>query len=328
MHDRAVAARISLAVAAVLVCAASGANAAAVDDRYAADPKLRRFVDSMHGETIAVELGRMVYRKRWEEVLTEGLYLVAPRGAWNESHPAWPAARQALADALRPESAQWLAANRDRVRLVINDKSMRMMSEEERKRTAEFFETHGGQVWRDSREAFARERAFGLPLVVESQSLAQIRRAKAEKEKALLALPEEGDGKIVYDYLQSPLGDKLLKLQNEEWGPIVAHIFSSELDSIVLEKRAMLAAAVRARVPGIPPASDKTYLGTVTMAADRTFTVIVEHYRTLQLAGKYTLVYAASDLHWTDIAMAVPDIKPGETRAIFRDKLGRLSERP
>src|SRR6266542_3311559 len=156
MQDRALAARISLVVAAVLVCAASGANAAAVDDRYAADPKLRRFVDSMHGETIAVELGRMVYRKRWEEVLTEGLYLVAPRGAWNESHPAWPAARQALADTLRPESVQWLAANRDRVRLVINDKSMRAMTEEERRHTAEFFETHGGQVWRDSREAYAR----------------------------------------------------------------------------------------------------------------------------------------------------------------------------
>src|SRR6266508_4026509 len=311
MQDRALAARISLVVAAVLVCAASGANAAAVDDRYAADPSLRRFVDSMHGETIAVELGRMVYRKRWEEVLTEGLYLVAPRGAWNESHPAWPAARQALADALRPESAQWLAANRDRVRLVINDKSMRAMTEEERRHTAEFFETHGGQVWRDSREAYARERAYGLPLVVESESLADIRRIKGERQKALLDLPEEGDGKVVYDFMQSPLGAKLLKLQNEEWGTIVAHIFTSELDAVVLDKRDALAAAVRASVPGIPPASDRTYLGTVTMAPDRTFTVIVEHYRSLQLAGKYTLVYAANDLHWRDIASAVPDIKPG-----------------
>lgn len=316
-------------VAAVVVGAfAYAANAAAVDDRYAADPKLRRFVDGMHGETIAIELGRMVYRKRWEQVLTEGLYLIAPRGAWNERHPAWAPARQVLADALRRESVQWLAANRDRVRLVINDRSMREMTDDERERIAAFFETTGGQVWRDSREAFARERAYGLPLVVESEPLAEYQRTKAEREKALLALPEATDGKVVYDFMQSPLGDKLLRLQNGEWARGVVSIFTSELDAIVLEKRAALSAAVRAAVPGVPPSSDKAYLGTVTMAPDRTFTVVVEHYRYLDLAGKYTLVYKANDLHWSDIAAAAPAIKAGETRAIYRDASGHLSDRP
>jgi hypothetical protein len=315
-------------IAGVVVCAfACAANAAAVDDRHAADPKLRRFIDSMHGETIAVEVGRMAYRKRWEQVLTEGLYLIAPRGAWNETHPAWAPARQALADALRRESAQWLAANRDRVRLVINDRSMREMTEEERERTAAFFETRGGQVWRDSREAFARERAYGLPLVVESAPRADYQRTKAEKEKALLALPDATDGKVVYDFMQSPLGDKLLQLQNGEWARGIVSIFTSDFDAIVLEKRAALAAAVRT-VPGVPPPSDKAYLGTVTMAPDRTFTVVVEHYRYLDLAGKYTLVYQASDLHWSDVAAAVPAIKAGETRAIYRDRTGRLTDRP
>jgi len=313
---------------ATIVLGACAAHAAAVDDRYAADPKLRRFVDGMHGETIAVELGRMVYRKRWEQVLTEGLYLIAPRGTWNDAHPAWAPARQALADALRHESVQWLAANRDRVRLVVNDRSMREMTEDERERTTAFFATNGGQVWRDSREAFARERAYGLPLVVERASRAEYQRTKAEKEKALLALPEESDGKVVYDFMQSPLGDKLLHLQNVEWAETVAHIFSPELNSTVLEKRAALAAAVRAAVPGVPPPSDKTYLGTVTMAPDRTFTVVVEHYRYLDLAGTYTLVYRANDLHWSDIAAAVPAIKAGEKRAVYRDASGHLSDRP
>jgi hypothetical protein len=86
----------------------------------------------MHGETAAVHLGRIVYRKRWEELLTETLYQLAPRGTWTPSHPAWPAARSALADALRQQSVRWLAANRDEIRLVVNEQSMRAYNEDER----------------------------------------------------------------------------------------------------------------------------------------------------------------------------------------------------
>ncbi len=65
----------------ILACIACAADAAAVDDRYAADPKLRRFVDSMRGETAALHLGRIIYRKRWEEPLTEALYQICGANA-------------------------------------------------------------------------------------------------------------------------------------------------------------------------------------------------------------------------------------------------------
>jgi hypothetical protein len=64
-------------------------------DKYAADPELRRFLESMHAETVAIDMGRLVYRKRWNVVLSEAMYLIAPRGTWNESHPAWAPARDA-----------------------------------------------------------------------------------------------------------------------------------------------------------------------------------------------------------------------------------------
>jgi hypothetical protein len=44
----------------LLGCLACAADGAAVDDRYAADPKLRRFVDSMHGETGEPQSGQIV----------------------------------------------------------------------------------------------------------------------------------------------------------------------------------------------------------------------------------------------------------------------------
>src|SRR5262245_38342405 len=86
--------------------------ASPVDDRFAGDPKLRRFVDSTRSDIVAVDLARLHDRKRWDEVLDEGLYLVAPRGAWDDKHPAWKPARNALGEALRHESARWLAGNR------------------------------------------------------------------------------------------------------------------------------------------------------------------------------------------------------------------------
>lgn len=304
------------------------ADPAAVDDRYAADPKLRRFVDSMHGETAAIHLGRIVYRKRWEELLTEALYQIAPRGTWNPSHPAWPAARSALADQLRQQSVQWLAANRDEIRLVVNEQSVRAYSEDERARVAEFFESPGGRVWRDRRELSMRVRAYGLPLVIESETLAELKRQDDAAGKALTSLPEDREGKVVYDFMQSPLGAKLLELQNEAWGRIVANVFTGEIDAWALANKAALASAVRVAAPGIPPPSDKTYLGKVTMDAGRAFTVTVEHYATLRPVGSYVLNFAPNDLHWTDIAAAAPGMEPGQTRSLYRDAAGHLGDRP
>lgn len=134
--------RLSRAVTiAVLVGAASLACAAAEDDRYAADPRLRRFVDSQHGETIAVELRRLLYRKRWNELLDQALYVIAPRGTWDDKRPAWAPARAALARALREEWVRWLADNGAEIRLVVNEQSMRGLTDDERRQTADFFES-------------------------------------------------------------------------------------------------------------------------------------------------------------------------------------------
>ncbi len=300
----------------------------AAEDRFASDPALRRFVDSQHGDVVAIELGRLVYRKRWNDVLDQALYVIAPRGTWDEKHPAWAPAREALARVLREESVRWLAANRGDVRMIVNEQSMRVMTEDERRQTTEFFESQAGKVFLATRETFLRERAYGLPLEIEKESLDQIKRMHAAAEAVLLALPEEGDGKVVYNFFHGGPGDKLQKLQLDQWGAIVANMFSNTLESYVRDHKSALAATVRAAVPGMPASSDKLYLGTVAMGADRSYTVIVEHYDHLRYIGKYTLSYAPNEPHWNDIATAAPNIKPGETRSLYRDAAGQLSDRP
>ena len=66
----------------------------------------RAFVEASRAETLALLLGRLMSAKRWDVVLDETLYRLAPRGAWNPDHPAWKPARTALATALRKASAE------------------------------------------------------------------------------------------------------------------------------------------------------------------------------------------------------------------------------
>jgi hypothetical protein len=315
-----------LALASALACAAFAQSA--IEDRYASDRNLRRFVDSTRGDAVAVDLARLELRKRWEEVLDETLYLIAPRGAWDEKHPAWKPARNALAAALRHDSAQWIAENRAEIRLVVNEQSMRVLSEDERRHLTEFFETPWGSVFRDRREAGMHEKAFGLPFGIEGETQAEVARSSAASAKALTALDGTQGGDAVDAFVASSLIKRYFFLQNDVWAAYVANVMRSELASLVAHRLDDLAQTVRTAVPAVPARSDKAYLGTVAMGTDRGFTVIVEHYAHLRLVGKYTLTYGPSDLHWNDIAAAVPGIKPGEMRPIFRDAKGRLGDRP
>jgi hypothetical protein len=287
---------------------------------------VRRFCDSIHGEIIAVDLGRMVYRKRWQALLADGLYLIAPRGAWNEASPTWAASQRAFEKTLIKKSAEWLAANREEVRLIVYEQSGQALSEDELRLAAEFFESAGGRVWRDRRERLIRERVYGLPFIIERDPLAQIKAENLVLEKALLELPEDGDGKAVYDFFQSSVGEKVLHLENEIWAPILANVFGSELDAIVTRDAIELAKALRSEVPSIPPQSIKTYLGSVVMGADRSLEI--EHYQAARLIGTYKLKYNPDEAHWSDVAAAVPGINPGDKRFLYRDPLGGLSDQP
>jgi hypothetical protein len=64
------------------------------------------------------------------------------------------------------------------------------------------------------------------------------------------------------------------------------------------------------------------------MRADRTLDLVIEYHESLRLAGTYPLSYAPGALHWQDVASGVPDIEPGETRFLYRDPRGRLSDAP
>lgn len=287
---------------------------------------VRPFVEASRSQTIAVLLGRYLVAQRWDELLNETLFLIAPRGAWDDSHPAWAPARAALATAMRQASVEHLNGNLgEMLHDVVRDHAP--SDPEERARATAFYLTPGGQAFLDNREQFLRAKTYGLPFVVESASRAAVARTAAAAKKTLLHLPD-AQTNAVYEFNNTPLGDGLMKTQNNIVADVAANCMRSELDAIVIERFAALAKAVRAAVPKVPPPTDKTYVGTVTMRSDRTFDLSIEQYDMMRKSGTYPLSYAPDAMHWADIAAGVPGMTPGQTRFLYVDPIGRLSDHP
>jgi hypothetical protein len=305
------------------------AASAGADAPSAGDLALKRFSESLGGEAYALDAGRIAFRKRWETMLDDGLYRTALRGTWSPAHPAWGPARAVLSQALRQQAASLFAARREAVQRLLDQDSMHDLTEDERRQVTAFFESPGGRVFLRARMASAHVDAFGVPPQPADETLAQAKAARDAAFQALDALGEEkGEGRRIHDFLQSPVWKKVLRLQLSQWAETVAFFLNTDLGELLLKATPELAAQVRAATPGMPAPSSKTYLGTVAMAVDRSFTVVVEHYKGLSLAGSYTLKYAPGDLHWHDIAALVPDMQPAQTRSLYADAKGHVGDQP
>lgn len=312
----------TLVAIALLLSTAAAARADSLAD------KARPIVEASHAEIRAVHLGRYVARGRWEEILDEALYTLAPKGTWSPKHPAWPAARVALAKAMREASVEKLRGETGEwIRRVVNERYSSLEPEEIAKAAA-FYESPAGRVFRAYRELVLADEAYGMPYVIETVSRDEMQRQREAARQKLLNLPDEQTS-AVYDFNHSKTGEFLMGVENNIVADVVGNIMRSDIASILYDDGGVkIARAVRAAVPGMPAESAKVYLGTVTMRADRTLDVVIEYHDAHRLAGTYPLSYAPGALHWNDVATGVPGIEPGETRYLYRDPRGRLSDAP
>jgi hypothetical protein len=289
--------------------------------------KARPLVEASHAEIRAIYLGRWMSRTRWNEILDEALYTFAPKGRWGPDHPAWPAARAALADAVRAASVADLRGETGTMVREVVDEHYSSLDPAEAAQAVAFYESPGGRAFRDSREKILAEKTYGLPFVVETESSDAYEHAMDDARQRLLNLPDDQTERV-YDFNQSKVGEFLLALENDTIADIIGNIMRSALQSIVEQHADELARTVRAAVPTMPPPSDKVYLGTATMNQDRAIDLVIEYHEGYRTAGTYRLSYAPGDRHWHDVVDGLPDLARGETRFLYRDPRGRLSDAP
>src|SRR5690242_15593386 len=137
--------RYAMLIVGVLVMAAP-AHADYLGDRA------RPIVEASHAEIRAVHLGRYLTRARWDQLLDETLYSLAPKGRWGPQHPAWPAARTALAKALREASVASLGGRTGELIREVLSEHYSSLEPAEITRAAAFYESPAGRVFRDFRE--------------------------------------------------------------------------------------------------------------------------------------------------------------------------------
>jgi len=303
------------------------AMAAAAHADYLGD-RARPIVEASHAEIRAVHLGRHMARGRWEELLDETLYSLAPKGKWGPDHPAWATARAALAKALREASVTALRGETGTWIRKVVDEHYSSLEPDEIARAAAYYETPAGRTFRDFREKVLAENAYGLPYVIETKSHETMRTEMEEARQKLLNLPDEQTSQV-YEFNQSKTGELLMGIENNIIADVIGNIMRSELGALMHgDDGEAIARAVRAAVPNMPPQSPRVYLGTVTMRPDRTLDVVIEYHDGDRLAGTYPFSYAPNALHWQDVANGVPGIQPGEKRFLYRDPQGRLSDKP
>jgi hypothetical protein len=313
---------------AALVSILLTALATTVRSDYLAD-RARPVVEASHAEIRAVHLGRYMSQGRWNELLDEALWTMAPKGRWSPEHPAWQPAREALARVLREASVARLAAGETGrlVREVVNERYSSLDADDAAKAVA-FYESPGGRVFRDFREKVLAETSYGLPYVIEKAPRETLRREMEEAKDRLLNLPDE-QTQAVYDFNHSKVGEFLMGIENNIVADVIGNLMQSDMTGLLNRDDApAMFRRVRAAVPSMPPPSDKEYLGTLTMRSDRGFDLAIEYHESFRTAGTYRLSYPRSDVHWQDVAAGAPGIKPGETRFLYRDPRGRLSDAP
>ena len=140
-------------------------------------------VAAAQADTLATNLGRYMLQGRWNEVLDEELYTIAPKGAWNETHPAWRAARASLAMAIRRESLSRLDGDAGRMLHEVVIEHYSSLSPDERARTIAFYESAGGRAWLDLRQKAVAEAAYGQPYAIEPAPRADYKRALMAAKK-------------------------------------------------------------------------------------------------------------------------------------------------
>lgn len=140
-------------------------------------------------------------------VLDETLYLIAPRGAWGPEHPAWKPARAALATELIRRSAEQVPD--ESIHNIVREHAP--STPEARDQAIAFYTSPGGHFWLERREWALRERTYGLPFLVETESREAVVRHSKAAEKALLALPDEQTN-AVFEFAQGALGETFRKL--------------------------------------------------------------------------------------------------------------------
>jgi len=290
-------------------------------------PSIARLATVSRAGDLALSRGRITAQDHLDRAVAMTVDAVSPPGTWAGHDDGLARARRELARLFTAATTGDEHARPAWLSYVVRHSLEMNLDEAERLQAITFYESPGGSAWLAKRLTESAHRAFQQPFGPDGEAEAPLAAAATAAAQAFERLPAD-EREAVRAFTESPAGDRL-RCAEDYLRLEVSDGFGSDLELVAARQQTEFVATVRGHLgDALPRSTDKIWLGTVTMESDRTLAATIEHRDAARVAGRYEVRYAPDTRHHADLLAAVPTIAPGETRQLFRDPHGRMSDRP
>ena len=323
-------------LAGFLLCAAF-ASGAQDDGREAAAAKIME-ATQLDRLILANARAKALADPKSGQALDDLMYRVRPAALWGPSHPAWPPARAAMTEHVAREGNAWLAQywSESALKTHVRELAYSYLPKDIGA-VQEFAESAGGRAWFARRLAEARVKSGEAMFSLDPEAPAALQRKLAEARKRFDALPPAEkqrvtawiDGKAACDACGRAFS-QTLEAYIAEQSRWISEVLVSHLTSIPYSASDPWRAALESQFAAqLPVDSKKQLLGTLAMKDDATLVFRFTFYANgASNGGALALEIPKSHAAYAETLALAPGLAAGQSRVLYRDKQGVVSDKP
>ena len=265
------------------------------------------------------------------------LFDLRPPALWNAKHPAWLPARNALRDLVAVESNQWVAQYWRESALKIHVREVAYAYRlPDIVTIREFAQSPGGRAWFARRLADARVKGGEAMFSLDPASAATLDKLALEARRRFDALPADEKQRVTA-FIDSATCNQCNQSIATILESIIAHqsdwiaeVLALHLGDIHNKTRDAWRAELDARFSAqLPVDSKKQLLGTLEMRNDAALVFRFTFYwNNAADSGRLALEIPKSHPHYAEGLALAPGLGPGQSRVLYHDKDGVVSDRP
>jgi len=285
---------------------------------------------------VATAQGKLMADAHFRENVEYFLYRVRPPEQWGPKHPAWAPARGALMTAARPETLRQMKDYWRDLQPVLAREMQSSFQPGELAAFTEFANSAAGAAYLDRRLAEIRAKNADAFYDLEPEAPADLAKHLSDSRKRFDALPAS-EKKRVEDFLHGPKCAQCYRPAGQVMDDFIAHesdwlreVFTNQFESTDYHAVDTWVEAINSQLKDtLPVNSKKQVLGTLEMRKDSSLGFTFHFYwHDKADGGALTLEFPAAHAAYREVAALAPGLAPGQSRVLYRDTAGVISDQP
>ena len=297
-----------------------------------------QLVDAAHLDRIVIAQAqaRLPGDAKFQEKVDYYMYRLRPPALWDAKHPAWAPARAAFIPIARPETMRQMKEYWTSLQPLLKREAESSFQPGEAVAFLAFAQSPGGQAYFDRRLAELRAKNGEALYELDPESPAELARRAKEARARFDALPA-AEKKRVEAFLAGaqcaacyrPPATAMEKYIEDEtaW---LTEVLASQFQSTGSQAVDGWMAAVDAKLhTALPVDSRKQLLGVLEMGRDGALAFRFKFYwHDKADGGTHTLAFARGSPSYAEVLALAPGLAAGQSRALYRDELGVIDDKP